>query len=187
MELILASNSPRRKELLLDGGYSFKVVVSDFEENCFSSDPFITSVRFAEGKAKAVYDSVADKNNVVVLAADTVVYHDNKILGKPTSRAEAKKTLLSLSGKIHQVITGYAIMSKHFNVVDYDMTEVVFNKLSLERVEEYLNSGLYRGKAGSYGIQDGYNLVKSFKGSLSNVIGLPTERIFPILNGLIKK
>ncbi len=183
-ELILASNSPRRKELLAELSCSFRVVNSDFEEKPFTTDPFLTAESFAYGKAKNVFDSLVDKC-VLVLGADTVVYFDNKILGKPKTEEEAREMLKSLSGREHKVITGYALISKDESVKGSVCTIVKFNDLSNEVIESYLASGLYKGKAGSYGIQDNFPLVKSFNGSLNNVIGLPTETVFPIIKRML--
>ena len=184
MELILASNSPRRKELLKTAGFEFLIKQSDYEENSFCLDPIETALTFALGKAKAVFNSLLDKDKVV-LGADTVVYLNGKILGKPKSIDDAVNTLKSLSGKTHTVVTGYAIITKDKTVCDYCKTLVTFNNLSEETIKKYIDSGLYKGKAGSYGIQDGFNLVEKHEGSLSNVIGLPIEKVAPILKEFI--
>lgn len=184
MELILASNSPRRKELLENAGFCFTIKKSDYEENSFSLDPIETAITFALGKAKAVFSALLDKDKVV-LGADTVVFLNGKILGKPRSIEDAINTLKSLSNKTHTVVTGYAIITKDKTICDYCKTLVTFNKLSEETIKSYIESGLYKGKAGSYGIQDGFNLVERYEGSLSNVIGLPIEKVSPILREIM--
>ena len=184
MKLILASNSPRRKELLKKHGFEFEVISSDFEEKVFSNDPIITAKTFAEGKAKEVFNTLENKSGVVVLGADTVVFSDGKILGKPQSEKEARAMLKSLSGKTHEVATGYALISGKGKEVGVVVTKVTFNNLTEEIIEGYIKSGLYKGKAGSYGIQDGFALVESYEGSLNNVIGLPTEAVVPLLKKL---
>lgn len=185
MKLILASNSPRRKELLEKSGFLFDIISSDYEEQPFSNDPILTARTFAEGKAKDVFNKLSDKSEIVVLGADTVVYCDGKILGKPTDAEEARKTLKSLSGKTHEVATGYSIISAKNCASGVVVTKVTFNNLTEEVIEEYIKSGLYKGKAGSYGIQDGFPLVEKYEGSLSNVIGLPIEEVAPILKKLL--
>jgi septum formation protein len=185
MELILASNSPRRKELLADCGFSFKVVVSDYEEKAFSTDPIETSVQFAIGKAKAVFNQSKDKN-VCVVGADTVVFNQGVILNKPKDDLEATNMLKFLSGKTHCVITGYCVINKDKMEYGYDQTFVTFNALSDYTISEYVKSGLYKGKSGSYGIQDPFPLVKEYKGSINNVIGLPTEKLKPLIKQMIK-
>ncbi len=186
MELILASNSPRRKELLTQNGISFSVITSNYEEKNFTLDPIETALEFAKGKAESVYNSLENKEGKIVLGADTVVYHNGEILGKAKNSEQAVKMLKSLSGKTHSVITGYAIIGTDSPIVGYSQSEVTFNTLTDEIINEYVKSGLYKGKAGSYGIQDSFGLVEKYSGSLNNVIGLPTEVVVPIINKIIK-
>jgi septum formation protein len=186
MKLILASNSPRRKQLLLSAGYEFEVIASDFDEKEFSSDPILTAETFAVKKAQSVYDLVKDKEDVVVLGSDTVVFSDGVILGKPLNREDAKEMLKGLSNKTHTVITGYALVSKSGVIKGNSESKVTFNNLKEEIIEEYLNSGLYKGKAGSYGIQDPFPIVKSYQGSFTGIIGLPIEQVSSIIDKLIK-
>ncbi len=180
MKLILASNSPRRKELLKEFGFKFDIISSDFNEGELLSTPAETVKTFAYSKAKNVFNKVS---NSVVLGADTVVVMDGVILGKPKDREDAFKTLKNLSGKTHSVLTGYALISPTSEKVGYVETLVTFNELSDALINEYVATGLPLDKAGSYGIQDGYNLVKSFDGSFNNVVGLPIE----IIENLIKE
>ena len=181
MELILASNSPRRKQLLSELGVKFSVIVSDFSETNFTNDPIITAETFAIGKAKDVFNNLPNKNDKLVLGADTVVYFDGEILGKPKDHDDAYAMLKKLSDKEHIVVTGFALVGGDFEFVGHDVTFVRFNRLSKEQILDYVKTGLPFGKAGSYGIQDGFNLVKSYIGSLNNVIGLPTEKILKLL------
>ena len=184
MKLILASNSPRRNELLRNAGFKFEIISSDYEETGFSNDPILTAETFAVGKAQAVFNSV--KEGVAVIGADTVVFEGGDILGKPKSEEEGALMLKRLSGKTHSVVTGYAVITSDEIVSGSVMTEVTFNNLSDELISEYIKSGLYKGKAGSYGIQDPFPLVKSYNGSLTNVLGLPIETIIPILEKIVK-
>lgn len=187
MKLILASNSPRRRELLALSKIEFNIVVSDFLEEEVSSNPVETAEKFAFGKAESVFASLKDdKDYSVVLGADTVVFLNGEILGKPQNEVEARKMLKKLSGKTHTVVTGYCIISKDSKIIGNDQTKVTFNNLSDELIDEYISSGLYKGKSGSYGIQDGFPLVERYEGSLSNVIGLPTEKVVPIIKSFIK-
>ena len=176
MKIILASNSPRRKELLNSAGFEFEVIVSDYEEITKKSDPEQVAVEFALGKAESVYKKL-NNSDCIVLGADTVVYHNGKLLGKAKSREEAKEMLTSLSGKVHKVVTGYALVGRNKKEVGFVTTYVEFNKLDKNIIESYLDSNLYVGKAGSYGIQDEYPLVKRYNGSLTNVMGLPIQEI----------
>ena len=177
-KLVLASASPRRKDLLKEFGFDFKVTVSDYEESIDKTlSPKELVVSFARGKAKSVFDTSENKNSVVVLGADTIVVLDGKILGKPKGEQDAIKTLKSLSNKTHLVITGYSIMSSRGETNGFIESKVTFNELTEELILEYVKTGKPLDKAGSYGVQDGYDLVKKVDGSINNVIGLPIEEI----------
>lgn len=176
MELILASNSPRRKEILKAAGYEFTVIPSAYAEND-EKDPVSTATDNAKGKAKDVFSGLKDKTGKIVLGADTVVFFENEILGKPASEEEAVKTLKRLSGKVHSVVTGYALVWENGEKTGYDVSEVTFNELSDELIREYVKSGSPMDKAGSYGLQDGFPIVKRFKGDKNNIIGLPLYKI----------
>lgn len=182
MKLILASNSPRRKELLEKLGLRFSIISSNYKEVLFSNKPYDVAVEFALGKAKDVYNNLQNKSGVFVLGADTVVCLGDIILGKPIDENQAKLTLSSLSGRTHKVVTGYALLGDDFFDVGFECSEVTFNNLSENLINEYVKSGLYKGKAGSYGIQDGFPLVKCFSGSYDNIVGLPTEVLLPKLS-----
>ncbi len=174
MEIILASNSPRRKELLKSQNISFKVIPSTCEEN----EPFLGEVYpYVEALAFSKANEVFLKHGGIVLGADTVVYRDGKLFGKPRNEEDAIQTLKLLSNSVHEVITGFAIISKNLKIISHEVTKVTFNRLSDELILSYVKTGSPLDKAGSYGIQDGFDLVKSIDGSLSNVIGLPVERI----------
>ena len=184
-QLILASNSPRRREILKDAGFDFEVIVSDFEEKDVALSPIETAINNALGKAQATFDNLGNKN-AVVLGADTVVFYNNTLLGKPKDSEDAVKMLKTLSGNTHTVVTGYAIITQNGTLSGFSESKVTFNKLKKEQIDKYVKSGKPLDKAGAYGIQDGYDLVKNFEGSLNNVIGLPIEQIAPILNEKLK-
>lgn len=187
MQLILASNSPRRKDILQSGGYEFLITSSDFDENTNEKDPKKLAMCLAKGKARTVFDGLKEKDNFVVLGADTVVYIDDKILGKPKDEKEARSMLNTLSGREHNVVTGFCVVTSCEEICSYSITKVLFNQLTNKLIDYYIKSGLYKGKAGSYGIQDGFELVKEFNGSYSNVVGLPQESVFPILDKFLTK
>lgn len=187
MRLILASESPRRQQILKEAGFDYKVIPSKYNECLFSNQPILTAKTFALNKAKDVFENLPFNQDCVVLGADTVVYHNGQILGKPKDKEHACQMLLSLSGKVHTVITGFCVYSKEQIIVDHDESLVCFNQLDSKVIDAYLESGLYIGKAGAYGIQDKqFNLVKNFTGSINNVIGLPIEKIKPILLKALK-
>lgn len=186
MKLILASNSPRRREILKNAGYDFKVIVSDFSEVEEKGDPAATAVENARGKAKDVFDKLteSEKRESVVLGADTVVFIDGKILGKPKNEKVAEEMLRCLSARTHEVVTGYSLRYCGGEISDKSVSGVKFNALTENLISEYVASGKPMDKAGAYGIQDGFPIVESFSGEFENVMGLPIKDIKPILEKL---
>ena len=180
MKVILASNSPRRKQILTDAGFNFTVIPSNVTE---PENTTLSPDKYAEYLAELKATDVFNKYGEVVLGADTIVYLDGIILGKPKDKQDAIKTLKLLSGKTHVVCTGFAIITKDKKIISNEKTYVTFNDLSDDVITNYVNSGLCMDKAGSYGIQDGYPLVKEIKGDYQNVVGLPINKI----KGIIEK
>ena len=175
-DIILASASPRRKELLSSLGYTYKIICAHIDEeeiqNKFSTpEDIVRSLAFH--KARAVF--LNNQENLVI-GADTVVVHQGKILGKPDSKEEAFEMLKSLSGKAHLVYTGVALLSKEKEEVFFCKTTVNFKELTDSEINTYIESGSPFDKAGSYGIQDS-GFVQSIEGSYNNVVGLPTESL----------
>lgn len=175
--LILASNSPRRRELLARIVSEFEVVPSAYEERAEGLSAYETARLFAEGKAREVFSRNPD---CYVLGADTVVSHKGRILGKPQSPEEAAEMLRFLSGATHTVYTGVCLIGRDFLRKDVAQTSVTFRRLTPEGIAEYVKSGSPMDKAGAYGIQDG-KLVKSYEGSYTNVVGLPVELVRSML------
>ena len=186
MKIILASNSPRRREILGKMGYLFKVIPSCFDEKGLSLLPTDLARELAFFKAKEVFDR-EKKDNIAVLGADTIVCIGDEVLGKPKDREVAFNTLRKLSGKTHQVITGYAVITSKETYKGFVVSEVTFNELSDEFISQYIEEKKPFDKAGSYGIQDGYDLVKKLEGSFDNVVGLPSEKIGEILKEIFSK
>ncbi|MCM1438229.1 MAG: Maf family protein [Roseburia sp.] len=182
MKLILASASPRRKELLKGLAENFEIIPAAGEERADKSlPPEQIACALAESKCREVFDK---NENAVVIGCDTIVYFNGKVLGKPKSWGEAVETLTALSGKTHSVYTGVAIYSPRKRLVRYDKTEVEFNELSREFINNYVNGGSPMDKAGCYGIQDG-GVVKSYTGSYTNVVGLPVELVGEMLKEVL--
>ncbi len=179
--LILASNSPRRRELLATLGYKFDIVPSRFEERAEGLSARETALAFARGKAHEVFSRYPGH---IVLGADTVVALEGEIFGKPADDEDAKRMLSKLSGKTHSVFTGVCVLSPKGTRECVAETRVEFFPLGEELIARYIASGLPADKAGAYGIQDGFPLVKAVEGSYSNVVGLPVEEVGAILSAL---
>lgn len=185
MEWILASASPRRKELLKQLISTFEILPAQGEENGHS----LTGAKLVETLAAQKAQEVAarpEAQGKAVLGADTVVCLDGKVLGKPKDEADAKRMLSALSGRVHEVYTGVCICYTEQGVqktlVASDCTRVQFETLSPSQIEAYVKTGSPMDKAGAYGIQDG-GLVRSIEGSMSNVIGLPIELCKRMMDG----
>ena len=181
MQLILASQSPRRKELLAQITASFIVEPSLFEESAKGLSARDTALCFAIGKAREVASRF---EGCTVLGADTVVELDGEILGKPYTPARAKEMLRKLSGRMHTVHTGVCVIGGGRELTQLVSSRVFFRDLSEELIERYVASGLTLDKAGAYGIQDGFPIVERYEGSLTNIIGLPVEETRELLKAL---
>ena len=183
MKLILASNSPRRRELLSKLPYPFEVIPSGVEENSTATKPTELVQELATLKAADVF---AKHPDCVVLGCDTVVDFNGEIFGKPRNHDDALRMLNALSGKTHFVHTGVCILSPVGKWLFCDSTEVVFRNLSQGEIADYVAGGLADGKAGAYGIQDDSHFAKSFNGDFDNVVGLPVYRVREILDKIYK-
>ena len=178
MEYVLASASPRRKELLSQILPSFEVIPATADEKVnLSLFPEKIACALAESKCDEVFAANPEKT---VIGCDTVVAFEGEILGKPKDRGEAALTLKRLSGKTHYVITGVCVRNKHRKITDFDKTEVKFNILSDDFIKIYVDGGSPLDKAGSYGIQDG-GIVNEYFGSYTNVVGLPVTLVRKML------
>ena len=183
MRYILASASPRRKELFSLIAPEFEVIPAEREEKFnMSLFPEQVACSVAEGKCDEVFSQNPD---AVVVGCDTIVVFDGEILGKPKDRDEATKTLKRLSGKTHFVITAVCIRNKYKKLLEFEKTEVRFNALSDEFIKIYVDSGSPLDKAGSYGIQDG-GLVKEYFGSYTNVVGMPVTLVKKMLEEVLQ-
>ena len=179
-KFILASASPRRKELLSAIGLDFEVVVSEADEGSVSKDvePSLYVQELALLKASATAKSVIKNKSAIVIAADTIVTLDGKILGKPSDEADAFGMLKKLSGRTHEVYTGYCVMriEDGFSVCRTVITEVTFKDLTDEKINNYIATKEPMDKAGAYGIQGmGGLLIEKFNGDYHNVVGLPVS------------
>lgn len=178
-KLILASQSPRRKELLGLLGIPFEIQVSQADETMNpAGDPAEQVAQVSQRKALAIQDA----EDAVVIAADTIVVCDGEILGKPHSKEDACRMLSLLSGRSHQVMTGMTVMRGNHIESHTEITEVFFRQISQKEIIRYVESGEPMDKAGAYGIQGGAALfAEKLQGDYYNVMGLPVCRLTQML------
>lgn len=183
-KFILASGSPRRKELLSRMGIKFEVVISDADEKSVTKD---VPVRLYVQELALLKASAVAKNlgkDTVIISADTVVTLDGKVLGKPKDKEDAHKMLTALSGREHEVYTGVCVMRRSDSKVTCKSvcTRVKFKSLTEDRIDAYIATGEPMDKAGAYGIQGvGSMLIESIDGDYFNVVGLPIATLADIL------
>ena len=196
MDIILASKSPRRKKLLEEANLKFKVIDSSFDESKIpisNAAPHQYCMKLAEYKCKHISKNYPKS---LIIGADTIVYHNKKILNKPKNKEEAKKHLNALSNSTHIVYTGIFshIESDNTTLKFYNKTYVTFNKLINKDINYYINHYKPYDKAGSYGIQDWSMIfVKKINGCFNNVVGFPVSKFFKLglnnstINQIIKE
>ena len=187
--IILASASPRRTELLKQAGFTFTVIPSNAEEIITADAPGKIVEELALLKANDVYQTIKKdygKEDFMVIGADTIVYYDKEILGKPADEQEAFDMLKMLSDRTHQVYTGIAIIkridgSKHITLLN-ERTDVTFYPITDYELKEYIATKDPLDKAGSYGIQGPFAIhIKEIKGDYNNVVGLPIAKLYQTL------
>ena len=186
-KIVLASASPRRKELLEQAGLEFDVVISGAEENTSQTKPSKMAEEVACIKCRGVLDKLVLRNeydrDTIVIAADTVVASEDKVFGKPSDKEEALSILMQLSGRTHSVYTGVCLGVISDNLVRdtfsfYEETRVEMYPFTKEEALDYIATGEPMDKAGAYGIQGkGFLLVKGIQGDYNNVVGLPLSRL----------
>lgn len=184
--VLLASNSPRRKELLGGLDIDFEVVsLPDIDES-YPNELKGGDIPAYISQTKAKSYSQYLNDNTLLITADTIVWKDGKVFGKPKSAQEAKDMLNELSGSIHHVFTGVTVETKTISKTFFSKTEVTFAKLSQRDIEHYVERYAPMDKAGSYGIQEwiGFVGVESISGSYFNVMGLPVHKLYKVLSAL---
>lgn len=184
MKILLASASPRRKELLQNLGYDFEVVSVECDE-VFPPDIPVNQVAAFLSDLKAdAYRTL--KNDEILITADTIVALENQILGKPKDAHDAKEMLLKLSGKTHQVYTGITIRTAGKSITKTDVADVEFAEISVEEIDYYIENFRPFDKAGSYGVQEwlGMAKIRRINGSFYTIMGLPTHLVYEILKDL---
>lgn len=179
-KLILASSSPRRKELLEAAGWPYEAITAGIDESVWENEaPSAYVQRLARSKAEAVASGL---QSGLVLGADTTVVIDNQILGQPEDDADAKRMLNLLNGKWHEVLTGVALVRVGGETrVDYETTLVRFAEMTETEIDWYVSTGEARGKAGAYGIQGAAGLfIEEIRGDYFNIVGLPIRLVYEL-------
>ena len=184
MKILLASNSPRRKELLKDLGFDFEVVSVDCEE-VYPDHLKVDEIAGYLSELKSSAFRNLDKEEVLI-TADTIVALDGEILGKPKDAVHAKEMLKKLSGKTHQVYTGFSLRNLTQTITRTDVAHVEFDEINDEELDCYIQKYKPFDKAGSYGIQEwlGMAKIKNIQGSFYTIMGLPTHLIYSLLKDL---
>ena len=214
IRIILASKSPRRKELLENAGFEIFIIPSKAEENIDEKDPAEMVKKLSYIKANSVYENMANKEgeidssyaintgktaesgitdkeddtkSIIVLGADTVVYAGGMILGKPKDKEDARDMIKMLSGNVHSVFTGFTIVQADGkSVTDYSETKVYVYPMTDEEIEDYRSSNEPYDKAGAYGIQGIFGkYVEKIDGDYNNVVGLPVSKIIYTLKNIM--
>ena len=177
-KIILASQSPRRKQLLEWAEVPFEVLVKETDES-YPQGLTVDNIAIHIARNKALAVKASNEINIPILAADTIVVLQNEIIGKPKDREDAIAILSRLSGQLHRVITGVVILSGNKEIAFADTTEVVFHSLTKEQIEFYVDKYKPYDKAGAYAIQEWIGVVgiRSVNGDFYNVMGLPVSRV----------
>lgn len=194
LKIILASQSPRRKELLKNAGFDFEVVASDIEEMTKEIKPDKVVEELSYIKTKDVFDKIKDRcqEDFIVIGADTIVSVDEQILGKPETALDAYQMIQKIQGRTHQVYTGvtilrYCMQTKKEEVVRFtECTDVTVYPMTDDEINEYISTGDCMDKAGAYGIQSDFGVfVEKIHGDYNNVVGLPVARLYHVLKEMM--
>ncbi len=189
MQFILASQSPRRREILTMLGLSFEVVTSDADESSTLADPAslveMLSVRKGEAVAERLQAMGRDLSDTVIISSDTVVSIDGEILGKPKDETDACRMLRLYSGRTHEVISGISLMGCGSAGVSHAVTEVTFDPMTEEEIIAYVRATRPYDKAGAYAIQgEASAFIRGIRGDYFNVVGLPVHRMAELYRSL---
>ena len=183
MKYILASKSPRRREILENLGIRFEIVTAETDESDSETNPCLLVERLAARKGEAVRQLLEAEGHplddeTVIISSDTVVSVDGKILGKPQNREDAYRMLKLLSGRAHQVVSGISLIGKNVCAATHEVTDVEFDALDEETLDRYLSTNEPYDKAGAYAIQGLASVwISGIRGCYFNVVGLPVHRL----------
>ncbi len=186
MKIILASGSPRRREILGALGLEFEIIVPDVDESSDITDPAELVKQLSLRKAQAVRSILAERgedvSDTLIIASDTIVWCEREVLGKPIDRADAGRMIRMLSGREHSVFSGVALCCGEKSCADFERTKVHFADVSESALERYLDSCKYLDKAGAYAIQEMAALfIRGIEGDYLNVVGLPVRRLYELM------
>jgi len=182
--IILASKSPRRRELLSLLNIPFSILTADTDEQTALKNPSEIVSELAERKAANIFQKYPkETESELVLSADTIVVLGENILNKPASHGEAVRMLTLLQGKTHRVFTGFSLKKANKQITDFEVTEVTFSPMSTEEIQTYIQVANPFDKAGAYGIQDDFGacFIENINGCYYNVVGLPVSKLYKTL------
>ena len=183
MYLVLASKSPRRREILMNAGYNIRISASNVDETVIETIPEEKVFAIAKKKGLDVYENFKNDSNAVILSADTIVVINNEILGKPKDKQHAREMISKLQGKIHSVYTAVFIKSNEFEDGFVEKTDVSVSPMTEDEIEKYINSKEPYDKAGGYAIQGIFSqYISSINGDYYNVMGLPINKVKQVLS-----
>ena len=192
MKIILASKSPRRREILSSLGLSFEILSADADESSSERDPLRLAEELSLRKGRATRDLLVSRgewnDDTLVIAADTVVVRDEEILGKPKDESDAVRMLRSLSGNTHSVVSGVSLLYGERETAAAEQTTVVFSRLSDEDLLRYVRTGEPMDKAGAYAVQGLASMwIEGIRGDYFSVVGLPVHRLNELLREFLGK